>query len=196
MLKSVVAAMPCDHDGNRFLSEYACRPCFAKLEKGSRHYKNTISLISELRATARATASVKVAVNEPFPLPADSSARVSHGTQTESPQAIQKRPRECDDAGPAPKRPRVTLSEGDWDIEQQHPGITVIVQPAVNEPDTTPVARKRLLESQDAEFTPKGLRLTLSEGSETPTGPCRPQSSPASVLKVSYFIFNCGLSNY
>ena len=74
MLKSVVAVTPCDHDGNRFLSEYACRPCFAKLEKGSRHYKNTISLISELRVTARATASVEVAVNEPFPSPADSSA--------------------------------------------------------------------------------------------------------------------------
>ena len=83
------------------------------------------------------------------------------------------------------------------DIEQKHPGITVIVQPAVNEPDTTPVAWKRLLESQQAKSTPKGLRLTLGEGSETPTGPCRlhPQSSPASVLKVSYFVCKCGLVN-
>ena len=116
-------------------------------------------------------------MNEPFPSLADSSARVSHGTQTESPQATQKRPRECEDAEPAPKRPRVTLSDGDSDIEQQQPGITV------------PVVRKRLLESQDAESTPKGLRLTLGQGSETPSGPCTALSSPASVLKVSIIYF-------
>ena len=72
MLKFVSATLS-DHDGNRFRSQYACRPCFAKLEKGSRHYRNTISLISKLRAAARATGSIEVAVNEPFPSPADSS---------------------------------------------------------------------------------------------------------------------------
>ena len=43
-------AMLSDRDGNRFHAEYTCRPCFAKLSKGSRHYRNNISLISELTA--------------------------------------------------------------------------------------------------------------------------------------------------
>ena len=61
-----------DHDGNRFCSEHAIMPCFVKLKKGSRHYKNTILLISKLRAASWATESIKVAVNEPLPLQADS----------------------------------------------------------------------------------------------------------------------------
>ena len=48
---------------------------------GSRHHKNTISLISKLRAVVQTTGSIEVAVNEPFPSLADSSTRVSHGTQ-------------------------------------------------------------------------------------------------------------------
>ena len=49
------------------------RPCFGKLEKGSRNYRSTIFFISKLRAAVRATESNEVAVNEPFPLLADSS---------------------------------------------------------------------------------------------------------------------------
>ena len=70
MLK-FVAAMLSDRDGNRFRSEYTCRPCFAKFEKGCSHYKHTILLINELSTAARATGIIKVAVNEPFPLLAD-----------------------------------------------------------------------------------------------------------------------------
>ena len=42
-----------------------------KFEKGCSHYKNTISLISKLRAAARAPGSIKVTMNEPFSLLAD-----------------------------------------------------------------------------------------------------------------------------
>ena len=61
-----VAATLSDHDGNQFCTKYTCRPCFAKLENGSRHYRSTM-FISKLRAAAWATESIKVAVNEPFP---------------------------------------------------------------------------------------------------------------------------------
>lgn len=50
-------AMLSDRDGNLFHAKYTCRPCFAKLNKGSRHYRNNISLISELTAT-QATGSI------------------------------------------------------------------------------------------------------------------------------------------
>ena len=68
--------------------ECICGPWFANLEKGSRHYRNTISLTSKLIAAAWATGNIKV---EPFPSVADSSTWVSHDTQTEPPQATQKR---------------------------------------------------------------------------------------------------------
>ena len=42
-------------DGNRFPTEYACRPCFAKLRKGSIHYRNTILL-----AAARTGGNIEV----------------------------------------------------------------------------------------------------------------------------------------
>ena len=35
---------------------YACKPCFAKLERGNRHYSATVSLISELRDRNKAAA--------------------------------------------------------------------------------------------------------------------------------------------
>ena len=73
MLK-FVAAMLAKWPWWRFHSKYTSRPCFAKLEKeADTYYKNTISLISELRVAARATGSIEVAVNEPFPSLADSS---------------------------------------------------------------------------------------------------------------------------
>lgn len=58
-------------------------------QKGSRHYRNTISLTNKLIAAARATGSIKV---EPFPSVANSSTWLSHDTHTEPPQATQKRP--------------------------------------------------------------------------------------------------------
>ena len=38
--------------GNRFRTEYTCSPCFANLEKASRHYINGTLLISKLIAAA------------------------------------------------------------------------------------------------------------------------------------------------
>ena len=95
-------------DGSR--PDYACKPCFAKLERGSRQYSTTVSLISELRVAVRAAGKIEVAVSDPFCLPV---TQASHGTQTESPQETRKRPRESGDVESTPKRPWIAT-----DMEQ------------------------------------------------------------------------------
>lgn len=64
MFKFVAATLAVTVIGTDFVpSIYACRPCFAKFEKGSRQYKHTILLISKLQAAARATGSIEVTLN-------------------------------------------------------------------------------------------------------------------------------------
>ena len=46
-------------------TEYACKPCFGKLERASKHHRATCSLIGELRTSARASGRISVAGNEP-----------------------------------------------------------------------------------------------------------------------------------
>ena len=43
---------------------HACKPCFAKLERGNRQYNATLALISELRDTVRAR-NIAVSVSDP-----------------------------------------------------------------------------------------------------------------------------------
>ena len=78
---------------------YACRQCFAKLEKGSRQYSSTVSLIKELRASLCSTGGHPVAMDEPNLLPSDMSTCF---------QSAQKRSSENAESG-TPKRPRIDL---------------------------------------------------------------------------------------
>ena len=61
MLTFVAQTILSDRDGNRFPTEYACRPCFAKLRKGSIHYRNTILL-----AAARTGGNIEVELFDNF----------------------------------------------------------------------------------------------------------------------------------
>lgn len=79
--------------------EYACKPCYGKLERASRHHIATRSLIGELRATAQASGRFTVAGNEPA-----YSARAAT-TPTGAP--TRKRPQDSAGVGSTPKRPRI-----------------------------------------------------------------------------------------
>ena len=154
---------------------YACKSCFAKLEKGSRQYSNIISLISDLRTTVREAGSIAVAMCEPFSSPS-TVAPVSSGTQTELPQTALKRFWECEDTEPVPRRLRLT------EQKQLETGVAAVT---VNVPKSASVPQKRSLESWDTESTPKRCRLFPKEDDELPPEP----STPASVLKVSHNIW-------
>ena len=98
-------------DGSR--PQYTCKPCFAKLERGSRQYSTTVSLISELRIAVRAAGRpIAVSVSDPF----SPVARDSRGTQTDSgkPQEARKRPRGVMMWTPLPKGlDLLQMEEGD-----------------------------------------------------------------------------------
>ena len=152
-------------DGSR--PQYTCKPCFAKLERGSRQYSTTVSLISELRIAVRAAGRpIAVSVSEPF----SPVARDSRGTQTDSgkPQEARKRPREGYDVDSTPKRPRLASDGGgrQQGLQQQH--------------DSMGVREREIV-------VPRSPLLTGT--STTSPGQRHQLPTPSSVLKVSIWLY-------
>jgi hypothetical protein len=143
--------------------KYACKPCYAKLEKGSKQYKAVLSLIGELRKVVKINGKIAIGNDDNAGIVCLScSASVSDS------QSTRKRSQVSENAiVSTPKRPNVVFIP-----EEQHQESNV-------HGDRTPKTNQQ---------NPTAALVDIGLCEATPTGivTSRVSSTPGSQLKVSH----------